>query len=521
MFALRSKDHPVLGRPTGRCRKVGAVVLSFAALVLVFAEQVQAQRQDTASSANHAKGHAKELSAAFRAAAHQVLPAVVSVRQVARPEIRAEPRSEEQLPEDNPFEGTPFEDFFEDYFREFGGRGLRPEIPRGPMGMGSGFVIDSAGVIVTNNHVVEGADELRVRLGDERELKVTKVKTDPRTDLAVLWVEGEGELATARFGNSDEMDIGDWVLAVGHPFGLFESVTAGIISAKGRGIGVALREDFLQTDAAINPGNSGGPLINLDGDVIGINTAISSRTGGYQGAGFAIPSNLARWVVEQLIEKGEVKRSYLGTQIGPVTAELAEQFKVPVGGGALIADVFDDSPAAEAGIKAGDVIVEFGNRPIKEPRELQAAVEVAPIGSSQPVVIVRDGEQMKLEVKLREQPKDYGVRVGRRSLDPSGGERTEYEELGLEVGPLTEAIASRLNLDNTEGVAITGVAPGSAADLAGLAPGMAVTEVNQKPVRSVEEFGAAVRKDSPERQGILLRVRTPEGFRFVVIQVGQ
>ena len=326
--------------------------------------------------------HANMLSQAFRDAAEEVMPAVVWIQKNAAPLAAQEPGS--AVPrgglEKNPFEGTPFGEMFRDerfhrFFREM------PEQPRDRgQSMGSGVIIDASGIILTNNHVVSGAGTLTIRLQDGREFEATDVKTDPKTDLAVVRIENAGPLKAARLGDSDSVRIGDWVLAVGHPFGLNDTVTAGIISAKSRGLGLAAREEFLQTDAAINPGNSGGPLINLDGEVIGVNTAISSRTGGYQGAGFAIPINLAQWVSEQLIVSGQVHRAYLGVSIQPVTPELAAQLGLDDRHGALVAGIMPDSPAAKTGVQAGDVIVAFNGTAVNNPRELQAVVERAEIG---------------------------------------------------------------------------------------------------------------------------------------------
>jgi len=486
-------------------------------LVLTMVAMAASVGRAEAQKAETSKAFAKELSAAFRHAAHEVLPSVVSIQQIARPEHSAR-QAPPQSSEENPFKGTPFEEFFDEFYR----RHNRHPFPRprgGRVSMGSGVIIDPAGVILTNNHVVAGDNEIRVRLKDDREFKATKVATDPRTDLAVVWIKGPKDLKAVRLGNSDALDIGDWVLAVGHPFGLFESVTAGIISAKGRGLGLAMREDFLQTDAAINPGNSGGPLINLDGEVVGINTAISSRTGGYQGAGFAIPINLAKWVIRQLVDSGSVRRAYLGAQIGPITQELSEQFGVKVGSGVLINEVFAGSPAAEAGLKPGDIVVAFAGKPVHGPRELVAAVETSKIDSKQPVTMVRDGKQTKLIVTVREQPKDYGLSTMRPPGAEEEPERATFEDLGLEVGPLTADAAEQFGIKEKAGVLITKVAPGSPASLTGLTPGMVITEVNRKAVKSLDDLRAAIKEKAPGGKGILLLVHTARGSRFVVLQV--
>ncbi|MCH5373751.1 MAG: trypsin-like peptidase domain-containing protein [Planctomycetes bacterium] len=282
----------------------------------------------------------------------------------------------------NPFEGTPFGDLFKD--TPFGD-GFRFEMPPGDQvphggGLGSGVIIDPSGLVLTNNHVVAGGGQVSVRLYDGREFSASQVWTDPKTDIAVVKLDGAKDLTAAKLGNSDMVSIGDWVLALGQPFGLESTVTAGIISAKHRGIGITARDNFLQTDAAINPGNSGGPLVNLNGEVIGVNTAISSRSGGNDGIGFAIPINLAKWVANQLAKEGVVHRAYLGVGIQPVSQKLADQFHVKPREGVVVTDVFPNTPAAKAGVKSGDVIVEFAGVAVSSPQELQTLVEQAQMG---------------------------------------------------------------------------------------------------------------------------------------------
>jgi serine protease Do len=372
-------------------------------------------------------------------------------------------------------------------------------------------IIDPSGVILTNNHVVEGAGKITVRLRDGREFEATDVKCDPKADLAILRIKGAGTLTAAKFGNSDEAQVGDWVLALGDPFGLEGTVTAGIISARGRPLG-GTRASFIQTDAAINPGNSGGPLVNLDGEVVGINTAISTSNGGNQGVGFAIASNTAKWVSQQLSTTGMVKRAFLGVAIQPVEQELARQLGVEAMQGVLISEVQAGAPAAEAGMKPGDVIVEFGGTSVKSPQELQQAVDQAPIGQKQPVVVVRDGKRKTLEVTAREQPAEYGLANG-RSLTPGKGDR----KLGVEVSALTDEVAEKLGVKSGEGVVITEVRNGSPAQLAGLSTGMVIVQVGQKPVKSAEEFRAAMEKQSLSK-GVMLLVRSGQGTKFVVIR---
>ncbi|MCP4813042.1 MAG: trypsin-like serine protease, partial [Planctomycetaceae bacterium] len=347
---------------------------------------------------------------------------------------------------DNPFRGTPFEDMFRGMER--GGPYMSPgrPAPAPQGGIGSGVIIDASGVILTNNHVVAGGGEVTVRTHDGREFVATNVWTDPKTDLAVVKVDATN-LSAATLGDSDRVSIGDWVMALGQPFGLESTVTAGIISAKHRGIGITARENFLQTDAAINPGNSGGPLVNLRGEVVGINTAIHSRSGGNEGIGFAVPSNLARWVGDQLVDSGTVKRAYLGVGIQPVTPELAKELKVKPRGGVIVTDVYPDTPAAKAGLQSGDVIVRFGKNLVSTPQALQLAVERSTFGEELMIEIVRSGKNMKLGYEAAMLPTDFGARTPEEQ--EQSGKR--MEGLGLEIAPLDTAVAKQLGMEGTEG----------------------------------------------------------------------
>ncbi len=457
---------------------------------------------------------AQELSRATRWTAQTVMPAVVKVESVIRPPEIERPETPRRP---NPFEGTPWEDFFpDDFFEGF------PRQPDQPMrrGMGSGVIIDPEGIILTSSHIVDEADQVTVELADGRQFEVVDIHTDLLTDLAVLRVQAEAPLPVARLGDSDELEIGEWVIAVGNPFGLAHTASMGIISgtertlAAGRRAGRAM---FLQTDAAINPGNSGGPLVTLDGRVVGINSAIVTRTGGFQGVGFAVPINLAKWVSEQLIEEGVVRRAYLGVAIDEVTPELAGQLGVPAGEGVLINEVFPDTPAAEAGLEPGDVIVSFAGQRVTEPRELQEVVERLPLDTSQEMQIVRDGEPRTLEVVVRSLPEDFG-----RRLPPSPGptppeEEQQFEEMGIEVSDMTAQQAEQLGYAGFEGALITGVAPASPAAEAGLREGMLILRVGPTPVTSVAELDEALADVSLE-DGVLLLVRTQAGNRFVVVR---
>ena len=315
--------------------------------------------------------------------------------------------------------------------------------------------------------------------------------------------------------------MGDWVLALGEPFGLEGTVTAGIVSAKGRGLGMNGGTDFLQTDAAINPGNSGGPLVNLEGEVVGINTAISTSNGGNQGVGFAIPIDLAKWVGGQLEEHGQVRRAYLGVLIQPVTQPLADQFKVKVNSGVLIAEVRPDSPAAKAGLKAGDIVLQFAGRPVATLRQLQSAVETSKIGSTEPLMILRAGKQMTLKVTTQEMPNEH-ARADANSENPGHKESAEsshFKQLGIQAENLTPEVAEHLGIKAEHGVAITDVRSGSPAEMAGLTTGMVITEADRHPVRTTDDLRKAL-ETRPLNKGLLLLVRSAEGSRYVVIRAG-
>ncbi len=467
--------------------------------------------------------YARELSEVFHNAAEKVLPSVVMITNT--PVAAEQSDNKGKSPDENSgeypfgFKGAPFGDLFNNpqfrqFFKEFPSS---PQMPRhGAIGAGSGVIVDPSGVILTNYHVVAGDGKIMVRLQDGRELKAVNIKSDKSTDLAVLRIEGAGTLPAAKLGNSGSVRVGDWVLALGQPFGLEGTVTAGIVSAKGRGLGIANREDFIQTDAAINPGNSGGPLVNLDGEIIGINTAISTSTGAYQGVGFAIPVNLAKWVGGQLMESGAVHRSYLGVIIQPVTQPLADQFHVKVHQGVLITEVKPDTPAAKAGLKTGDIVLQFAGKNLSEPRQLQSLVEQAKIGGTEPLVILRDGKQITLDVTCAEMPSETAL-AGSLPMESKHGETSRFDKLGIQVETLTPKVAEQLGISADYGVVITDVRSGSPADTAGLATGMIITEANRNTVKSVDDFRKALGQ-KPMEKGVLLLLRTPEGSRFVAIQ---
>ena len=459
---------------------------------------------------------AESLSRAFRAAAKRVIPTVVKITSTTKPQVIERDRG---IPPEDLFKGSPFEDFFDDRdlpdFRFFN------RIPE-RRGLGSGVIIDPKGIILTNNHVVAGADKVLVELADGREFEATEIKTDELTDLAVLRIDVKEPLPAAALGDSKNLEIGDWVLAVGNPFDMEHTVSAGIISGKGRSLQRSLRSvkraEFLQTDAAINPGNSGGPLVNLKGEVVGINTAIASSTGSYQGIGFAIPVNLAKWVTAQLIKSGSVQRAYLGVGIDETASPLGRKLGVDRLQGVLVAEVRQGAAAQGAGFRVGDVIRAFAGRAVRSPRELQEIVERSSVGSRQRVDVIRNGKPQTLDVVLKALPDD--LEVAGRPLRRGGRDSTSgfiSRELGLQVGELTGDVARGLGLEKPSGVLITRVDPRGIAALARIREGTAILEVEKKPVRSVAEFEAALKGNSLE-DGILLTLRSKEGERYVLLR---
>ena len=474
-----------------------------------------AHAEESAATAE-AMSHATALSKAFRHAAENATPSVVVVRSEAKAKpAQGRGQQQRQGGGENPFKGTPFEDFFKDGLPE--GFDFGPRGGMGPRsGVGSGVIVDAAGIVLTNNHVVEGADEVTVELPDGREFKAAEIKTDPESDLAVVRLVNAKDLPVAKLGDSDKLEIGDWVIAIGNPFELETTVSAGIISGKGRELGSIRRAKFLQTDAAINPGNSGGPLVNLAGEVVGINTAIASNSGGYQGVGFAIPINLAKWVSGQLIAKGAVERGYLGVSISPINGDMAAKLGVKDKKGALVTEVMPGTPAAEAGVQELDVIVGFDGAAVDGPRSLQEVVERSGIGQKHKVAVLRDGKPVELSVSVKPLP-DKVARTGGGGLKKGPGvEETYYAEaFGLEVRDKNSVPEDAY--EGFEGVLVDRVDPDGIAARAGIGPGVLIRKLGHKQVTSVGEFAAAIEKESAE-DGILLQVRTPRGNSIVLLK---
>ena len=459
--------------------------------------------------------HATALSKAFRRAAETATPAVVVVRSTAKPKKGA--ARGQRGGGANPLKGTPFEGMFPEGLPE----GFEFNLPEGSgapgrSGVGSGVIVDAGGIVITNNHVVEGADEVVVELADGREFKAVDIKTDPESDLAVVRLAEAKGLPTAKMGDSDALEIGDWVIAIGNPFELETTVSAGIISGKGRELGGIRRAQFLQTDAAINPGNSGGPLVNLSGEVVGINTAIASNSGGYQGIGFAIPANLARWVTDQLIAKGTVERAYIGVQMGPLDARMAAKLGAKDRNGVLVNDVVPGSPAAAAGVQELDIITGFDGQAVKGTRSLQEIVERSAVGKPHVLTVFRDGEQVTLTINVKPLPSDLATGSRPETPEARTDAATYYsEDFGLEVrdkGSLAEDAYA-----DFDGVVVDRVDADGVAASAGIGPGVLIRKVGKTPVTSIAEFEAAVSKESPAG-GVVLGIRTPRGNAVVLLK---
>ena len=414
--------------------------------------------------------------------------------------------------------GSPFEDLFNDFFDEQDKEGL----PRKVSSLGSGFVIDPSGLVVTNNHVIEGADEIIVNFTDGSKLKVTKILGhDPKTDLALLKVEPKHPLKAVRFGDSARMRVGDWVMAIGNPFGLGGTVTVGIISATKRDINSGPYDDFLQTDAAINRGNSGGPLFNMDGQVIGVNTAIISPTGGSIGIGFAVPSNSAVQVVDQLKQYGETRRGWLGVHVQNVTEEIATSMGLKEPAGALVAKVSPDSPAAAAGIEESDVILKFDGQPIESMRSLPRAVAATAIGKAVPVELMRKGQTVDVTVTVGRLPADEEAADVVKGEEGQPQSEVEKEDLlGLSMAPLTDELRNQYGIGKSvEGVVITKVKPDSPAAQKDVKPGDVIVEVTQEKVKQPQDVKArllAVRK-SGRKSVLFLLSDAKGGLRFVAV----
>jgi len=463
-----------------------------------------------------AAASARSASDGFADLAEKLLPAVVNIS-TTQTVKRNGPDS--MLPKFPP--GSPFEDFFKDFLER---QQRRDAPPRRATSLGSGFVIDPGGLIVTNNHVIEGADEISVNFHDDTSLKAKLIGRDAKTDLALLKVVSPKPLAFVSFGNSDSSRVGDWVVAIGNPFGLGGTVTAGIISARARNINAGPYDDFLQTDASINRGNSGGPMFNLAGEVIGINTAIFSPSGGSVGIGFAIPANLAKPVIEQLKEFGRARRGWLGVRIQTVTDELAESLGLEKAHGALVANVTEGGPAEKAAIKVGDVILSFDGKPIEEMRNLPRIVAETMVGKAADVEVWRAGRKVPLKVELGEFPDDEKVAAATPG-EPAPETKTQaVRTLGLTMSRLNKELRERFKLDESvDGVIVTDVEADSPAAEKGVRAGDVIRKIgrNQEPVsnlKQIEEKVAGARKEN--QKSMLFLFERGGNSRFVALRLG-
>jgi serine protease Do len=433
----------------------------------------------------------------------KVTPAVVKIVVTT---TRAENSMEQQMPGmDDPF--------WRRFFGEQGGAMPRQRMaPQVEHGLGSGVIVTKDGYIMTNNHVVDGAKEVKVTLQDGREFNAKVIGRDPKSDVAVVKIDAK-DLPTIPLADSEKIEVGDVVLAIGNPFGVGQTVTSGIVSAKNRGnMGIEDYEDFIQTDAAINPGNSGGALVDIDGRLIGINTAILSRSGGSSGVGFAIPSNLARNVMESLVQDGKVTRGYLGVAIQTITPDLAQEFNLKDNKGALIGDVVTDGPADKAGLKNGDVVMQFNGHPVADSRRLQLEVASTKPGSTVPVEILRDGNKKTIDVTVKQLP---GSEKMAQANTPDNNDDGTLN--GVEVADLDQQAHQQFNVPkNIKGAVVTQVEPGSPAAEAGLKPGSVIQEINHTPVKSADEAVKLTEK-SDNNKRTLVRVWDNGSSHYVVV----
>lgn len=483
-------------------RQLRSRIVVFSALLLL----VFSLAGESSAKTDNGLTALREMSRAFTTAANKAIPAVVFVNVEKTIEIGS-PYG--QRPPFGFDDSHGFFDFDEDFLEHFFGyRRPRQRAPRTRKykGQGSGFIISEDGYILTNNHVIGEVDKITVTLHDGRKLEAEVIGTDPKSDVAVIKVDAKN-LPVIELGDSDALEIGEWVIAVGNPFGLEATVTVGVVSAKGRGgVGIADYEDFIQTDAAINPGNSGGPLLNLEGKAVGLNTAIFSRSGGYMGIGFAIPINMAKAIKNQLVESGKVTRGYLGIRMEDVKPELAEYFELKLNQGVSVLQVFSDSPADEAGLKAGDIILEMDEKKIESSQQFKNTVAMIKPGTKVTLLVYRDGEELKKKVK-----------IGSLSDSAFAMDVSEIgKQLGLGVQELTEELARGFGYEPKEGVIVSQVTDGGIAARAGIRSGMLIAGVNRRNVNTVAEFNEALEETAKTRKALML-IKFKNFAQYVVL----
>lgn len=446
---------------------------------------------------------AKTISPDFVQLSKKLKPTVVNIR-TAR---NIKPRPKVRRPQQSPHQQFPGDNFFDEFFGRFFDD-FSQQTPRREQSLGTGFLVSPEGYILTNNHVIKGADEVMVKLSDGRELKGEIKGLDEKLDLALIKISDKEKFPAAELGDSNALEVGEWVLAIGNPFGLSHTITAGIVSAKGRVIGSGPYDDFIQTDASINPGNSGGPLFDADGKVVGINTAIIAGGGGI---GFAIPINIAKVVMTQLRDSGKVTRGYLGVRFQPLTPDLAKSFGLDSDKGALIASVEKGAPADKAGLKAGDIILEFDGNPIKEGNELPRYVAATPIDKKVKLVIFRDKKKQEVFLTVGKLEEELAAT---ESAKPG----SEFAKVGMSIKELNNELATSLGIKENKGLVVVEVKPGSPAEEAGVIPGATIIEVNGQKPENLEKFRAII---SAIKKGDVLRFllkRTDGSIHYVAMK---
>ena len=450
----------------------------------------------------------------FADLAAKVSPAVVNISSTHEVEG---PKGRESMPFNFP-PGSPFEEFFKQFQQQM----PQQHRARKVNSLGSGVIIDASGYIVTNNHVIDGAKDIEVTLTDGSDYPAEVIGVDPKTDLALLKVEAKEPLPFVSFGDSDKMRIGDWVMAVGNPFGLGGTVTAGIVSARGRDIHGGPYDDYLQIDAAINQGNSGGPAFSTDGSVIGINTAIYSPSGGSVGIGFAIPSNLAKPIIAELKEQGHVDRGWLGVSIQPLTPDLAQGMGLEADKGALISSVMSDSPAAAAGLKSGDVVVRFGGHEIESPKDLSRAVADTASGTTVPVKVWRDGSERTVEVEIAEM-KEEVASAAQPGEESGPAASNTVDQLGATLAPVNDMTRQQFGLsEDARGVVIADLEQDSALAEQGVRPGDVIERVNDRKVANPGDVAKALREAEADKRSVAVMLIESDGNdRFVAVQISE
>ena len=472
--------------------KKGLFFLSIALIIITFAS--------SGISFGAAKAKPQEGLPSLAELVKKENPAVVNISttQVIKPRKKGEPK------ERSPHGQSPdkdFRDFWDDFLGDMPPKDFKTQ------SLGSGFIIRKDGLILTNNHVIEDAEEIMIRLNDEREFKAKVIGKDKKIDIALLKIEDKGELPIAELGDSDKLEIGEWVLAIGNPFGLGHTVTAGIVSAKGRVIGAGPYDDFIQTDASINPGNSGGPLFNMKGEAVGINTAITASG---QGIGFAIPINTVKNLLPQLEKEGKVTRGWLGVMIQEVTKELAKSLNLKSEEGALVGDVISKGPAEKGGIQRGDVIIEFDSKKIKKMKELPAIVANTPVGKESKVKIIRDGAEKIITVKIG--------KLDEKEAAAADVVKEATNKLGMRIQEITPELAKQFGLENVEGVIVAEVERSSPGFEAGLRRGDIILEIDRLPIKKKDDYEKQINKKK-KGETLLFLVKRGDSTTFYTIKV--